>query len=69
MDLLKKYKITLLLTAAGILAGIGYWYFIGCNGGTCPITSNWYSSAIYGGLFGLLISDFKTKNKKTTKDE
>jgi hypothetical protein len=38
--------------------GLGYVYyrFIGCSSGTCPITSNPYSSIIYGMLIGGLIT-------------
>lgn len=36
----------------GVAAGYAYWYFIGCNSGSCPITSNWYTSVIYGGIVG-----------------
>jgi hypothetical protein len=46
------------LTAAliGGLAGFAYYKFIGCSTGTCPITSNPWSSSIYGILLGLLIA-------------
>ena len=39
--------------AAGALLGYGYYYFIGCNGGTCPITSNPWNSIIAGMALGL----------------
>jgi xanthine/uracil permease len=44
-------------------AGIGYlyWYFIGCNTGSCAITSNPWSSVLYGALFGAI---FITKPKQ-----
>ena len=52
-------KIHLLWIAGGLLfgifAGFGYWYFIGCNTGTCPITSIWYNTSAYGGLMGGLL--------------
>jgi hypothetical protein len=37
---------------AGGAAGFAYYYFIGCTGGSCPISSNPYISTIYGGFFG-----------------
>lgn len=44
--------------AFGILAGAGlgflYYYFIGCNSGTCPITSNPYNTVMIGGLMGFI---------------
>lgn len=36
----------------GTAAGYAYWYFIGCLNGTCPITSNWYTSTLYGAIVG-----------------
>jgi len=40
----------------GAVLGYAYYYFIGCNSGSCPITSNPYISTFYGGLMGLIIS-------------
>lgn len=48
MKLLKK----LLPVFIGVAAGYAYWYFIGCHNGSCPITGNWYTSVIYGGIVG-----------------
>lgn len=39
---------------AGIGATIGY--FGRCVSGTCPLTSNPYSGAIYGAVIGLIIA-------------
>lgn len=36
----------------GALLGFAYWRFIGCATGSCPITSTWYVSTLYGGLTG-----------------
>ena len=45
--------------------GYLYYYFVGCNSGTCPITSNPYISVIYGGVMGYLVFDlFKKKEVK-----
>jgi hypothetical protein len=58
-----KYKI-MLSTAAGATIGYAYYYFIGCNGGSCPITSNWHISTLYGAAMGLILSlPFGKKNK------
>ena len=52
----------------GAVAGFLYWNYIGCNTGTCAITSNWHSSTLYGSFMGFLISgmvtDFTKKKKK-----
>lgn len=51
---------------AGALLGFAYYFFIGCNSGTCAITSSPYISTAYGGLIGLLLS-FPSKKKKKEK--
>jgi len=40
----------------GGLAGFLFYYFIGCNSGTCAITSNPWNSTIMGSLMGFLIT-------------
>ncbi|QQS51838.1 MAG: hypothetical protein IPM71_03695 [Bacteroidota bacterium] len=53
----------------GMAAGYAYWHFIGCTSGTCPLTSNWHTSTLMGGIFGYLISDsIKVKNTDTEKN-
>ena len=51
----------------GGMGGFAYYYFIGCQGGTCPITSNPYISTSYGMMVGLLLS-FDSKKKKNKED-
>lgn len=72
-SLLKKRWLRIAGTVAGLLGGYLYYHFIGCNSGTCPITSNPWVSTLYGGLIGFLLSDIvKPKNKKennTTEKE
>jgi hypothetical protein len=41
--------------AIGSLAGFLYYYFVGCNSGSCAITSNPYMSMLWGGLMGLFV--------------
>ncbi len=41
--------------AVGGLAGFLYYYFVGCNSGTCAITSSPYMSTFYGSLMGLFV--------------
>jgi len=38
----------------GGLLGFGYYKVIGCASGSCPITSNPWSSSIYGAIMGIL---------------
>ncbi len=40
----------------GGLVGFVYYYFVGCNSGTCPITSNPINSILYGSFGGLVIT-------------
>jgi len=51
-------KILRYVIGAVIGAGLGYLYywFVGCQSGTCPISSNPYISTIYGSIIGVLIS-------------
>lgn len=50
--------------AGGGFAGFLYYYFIGCNSGTCAITGNPYMSIIWGGLLGFfVISSPCSRNK------
>ena len=45
----------------GALAGLGYYYLIGCGSGTCPITANPFTTMIYTALAGLLLSGVFSK--------
>lgn len=54
----------------GAIAGFIYWQQIGCDSGTCMITSKPVNSTIYGALMGaLLFGMFKNENKKQTLKE
>jgi hypothetical protein len=60
----KKIRKSLRLIAPSILGIIGgylYYNFIGCNNG-CAITSNPYSSMIWGGIIGLFLTNFNKEN-------
>lgn len=53
----------------GAIFGFGYWYFIGCNTGTCAITSSPVNSTLYGGLMGvLLVNTFSGNQNKDAKN-
>ena len=51
----KRITYSILGVATGIVAGYLYYYFLGCNSGTCPITSSPWSSMGIGGLMGWLL--------------
>lgn len=62
---LKKNILTIIAVPLGALAGFLYWKFVGCNSGSCAITSNPYNSTIYGAAMGgLLFSIFKNNKNK-----
>ena len=49
----------------GAAIGFGYWYFIGCDSGSCAITSSPINSTIYGSVMGaLLINAFGGRDRK-----
>lgn len=65
----KKVLILASFILLGSVAGFLYWKFIGCTSGTCPITSNWHTSTLMGGVFGYLIGDsFKIKTSEKEKN-
>ena len=69
-SIMKNFILKHILKIAGIITGaVGgylYYYFVGCNSGACPITSNPYISIAYGALMGYLLFDlFKKKESKT----
>lgn len=68
-EFVKKHILKIAGIVLGMVGGYLYYYFIGCNGGTCPITSNPYISMIYGGVLGYLFFDlFSKKRKKDDKN-
>jgi hypothetical protein len=46
----------------GALGGFLYYYFIGCQSGTCPITSSSWGSILLGSLLGLFITNSPCKS-------
>ena len=53
----------------GALAGYLYYQFVGCNSGTCSISSNPTNSTLYGALMGYLTLSMFEKDKKGVKQE
>ena len=53
-------RIMILRIALGVVigGGVGFgWYkLVGCPTGTCPLTSNPYTSALYGCIVGALMA-------------
>jgi hypothetical protein len=65
---MNKYIKIALGAFAGAGLGYAYYYFIGCSSGTCPITSNWHISTVYGAVVGLALA-FPNKKKEAKKLE
>ncbi len=69
-DFLKKYQLTIIGVILGAIGGYLYYHFVGCNSGTCAITSKPVNSTLYGALMGgLLLNIFKKENKRIKPDE
>ncbi len=68
MKILKNYSAQLVGAIIGIIGGYFYYKFIGCNSGSCPITSNPFMSMIWGGLMGYLLVDMVIGFKKSKKE-
>jgi Family of unknown function (DUF6132) len=49
----------------GALGGYGYYYFVGCRTGTCPISSNPWISTMYGIAMGLVLTMGQRKEKES----
>lgn len=66
-----KHKITILLSVIGAIAGYLYWNCVGCNSGSCAITSIWWRSTLYGMLMGWLFGSIINEqlNKKIKQNE
>ena len=66
--MMKFVKNNILYLIGGIIGAIGgyiYYIYIGCDSGSCPITSSPTMSVIWGALMGgLLLSMFKKEKKE-----
>ena len=58
-----KYLRLIIGILLGAAAGYAYFFHIGCNSGTCPITSDPLNSTLYGALIGAV---FMYKEKKNS---
>ena len=66
----KAYIITGIGIVVGLIAGYLYYQQIGCESGTCAITSKPLNSTLYGGLMGgLLFNMFVTSPKKKDQEQ
>ena len=63
-NFIKKYKLGLIGLVLGESLGYAYYHFIGCNTGTCSITSKPINSSVYGMVMGYLILSTYEKTKE-----
>jgi phage shock protein E len=68
MNFFTTYKILLIGIFLGAVAGFLYYYFVGCSGGSCQITSKPLNSSLYGAMMGGMISNIFTKSGKEKKE-
>ena len=67
MNFILKNKLTIFGVIAGAIGGYLYYHFVGCESGTCAITSKPLNSSLYGAMMGgLFINMFK--KEKTNKN-
>jgi hypothetical protein len=59
-----KYKLTWIGMLLGATGGYLYYYFWGCNSGTCSITSSPLNSTIYGTIMGAFLLNIFEPSKK-----
>ncbi len=60
-------KLVILGAILGAVAGLMYWYFVGCANGSCMITSRPLNSGLYGALMGGLFFSIIKNEKKIKK--
>ncbi|MFS0491186.1 hypothetical protein PIECOFPK_02283 [Mycovorax composti] len=65
---IRKNLLTIIGIPLGALSGFLYWKFVGCNTGTCAITSNPLNSTLYGSVMGGLVFSMFKKDKKEKND-
>lgn len=63
LKLLNKHKLYVIGAILGALAGYLYWHYVGCQSGTCAITSKPLNSTLYGSVMGMLFLGMFEKQK------
>ncbi|RLC52727.1 MAG: hypothetical protein DRZ79_00740 [Candidatus Cloacimonadota bacterium] len=65
-----KLLFTILTFVIGGIIGFLYYKFVGCRSGTCPLTSNLWTSTIFGAIIGyLLLSSLVDKHFKKIENK
>ena len=67
---MRKYNLIAVGLIIGAAAGYGYYYFVGCSNGSCPMTSKWYVTTLYGAVAGAVLAlPSRKKKNKTAENE
>lgn len=64
LNLISKYKLGIIGIFVGGILGYAYYHFIGCNTGSCAITSKPVNSSVYGMIMGFLFFSMFDNSKK-----
>ncbi len=64
----RKYLRNTIPILLGATGGFLYYSFIGCSE-NCAITGNPLMSTLYGGMFGVLFTNFNSNKKREVKNE
>lgn len=64
-NFLRTYRLTIIGVILGAIGGYAYYSFVGCESGTCAITSRPLNSTAYGALMGGLLLNMFQKPKPT----
>lgn len=64
-----KHKLLIGGVILGAIGGYLYYHFVGCNSGTCAITSRPVNSTLYGAVLGGLIGNLFKKPKPKVTDQ
>lgn len=64
-----KYGKWMIGGVIGAAVGFAYWYFVGCNSGSCAITSSPVNSTLYGLGMGMLTMNMFTGDRKKNEQQ
>ncbi len=67
MNFILKHKLTIIGIVAGAIGGYLYYHYVGCESGTCAITSKPINSTLYGSMMGGLFFNIFQKDKTKTQ--
>ena len=67
-DFINKYRFGIVGVMVGGILGYAYYHFIGCNTGSCAITSKPVNSSLYGMFMGYLLFSMLESPKKNKEN-